>query len=76
MSSLAPAMAICFSPKPVGQFLEGSVKTTATINRKVIKAVQTSMRIEGCKPAASAKTKAQAKALMEQQRVQVSVPGK
>jgi len=56
--------------------LEGSVKTTATINRKVVKAVQTSMRIEGCKPAASAKTKAQAKALMEQQRVQVSVPRK
>lgn len=45
-------------------------------NRKVIKAVQTSMRIEGCKPAVSVKTKAQAKALMELQRGQVSVPGK
>jgi len=52
------------------------VKTTATINRKVIKAVETSMRIEGCKPDASEKTKSQAKALMEQQRVQVLVPGK
>ncbi|MFP5408191.1 MAG: hypothetical protein ACLGGY_02805 [Gammaproteobacteria bacterium] len=40
---------------------------------KVIKAVQTSMRIEGFKSAVSVKTKAQAKALMEQQRVQVSV---
>jgi hypothetical protein len=52
------------------------MKTTASLNRKVIKAVQTSMRIEGCKPAQSAKTRAQAKALMEQQGVQVSVPGK
>lgn len=49
---------------------------TASLDRKVIKAVQTSMRIEGCKPAASEKIKAQAKVLMEQQRVQVSVPGK
>jgi hypothetical protein len=52
------------------------MKTTASLNRKVIKAVQTSMRIEGCKPVQSAKTRAQAKALMEQQRVKVSVPGK
>jgi hypothetical protein len=52
------------------------MKMTASLNRKVIKAVQTSMRIEGCKPALSVKTKARAKALMEQQRVQVSVPGK
>jgi ribosomal 50S subunit-recycling heat shock protein len=52
------------------------MKTTASLNRKVIEAVQTSMRIEGCKPAQSAKTRAQAKALMEQQRVKVSVPGK
>jgi hypothetical protein len=52
------------------------VKTTANLDKKVIKAVQTSMRIEGCKPSISVKTKAQAKALMEQQRVQVSVPGK
>ena len=52
------------------------MKTTAAINMKVIKAVQTSMRIEGCKSAVSVKTKAQAKALMEQQRIQVSGPGK
>lgn len=52
------------------------MKTTVSLNRKVIKAVQTSMRIEGCKPTRSAKIKAQAKTLMEQRRVQVSVPGK
>jgi hypothetical protein len=52
------------------------MKTTASLDRKVIKAVQTSMRIEGCKPAQSVKIKAQAKALMEQRRIQVSVPGK
>lgn len=52
------------------------MKTTAAIKRKVIKAVQTSMRIEGCKPAVSEKTRARAKALMEQQRIQVSVPGR
>lgn len=52
------------------------MKTTASLNRKVVKAVQTSMRIEGCKPAQSADIRARAKALMEQQRVQVSVRGK
>jgi hypothetical protein len=52
------------------------MKTTVSLNRKVIRAVQTSMRIEGCKPTQSVKIKAQAKALMEQRRVQVSVPGK
>jgi len=50
------------------------VKTTAIINKKVIKAVETSMRIEDCRFDASKKTKAQAKTLMEQQCVQVSVP--
>ena len=52
------------------------MKTTVSLNRKVAKAVQTSMRIEGCKPAQSERIKAQAKVLMEQRRVQVSVPGK
>lgn len=49
------------------------MKTTASLNQKVAKAVQTSMRIEGCKPVLSTKTKERAKALMEQQGVKVSV---
>ena len=52
------------------------MKTTASFNRKVTQAVQTSMRIEGCKPVQSERVKTQAKVLMEQRRVQVSVPGK
>jgi hypothetical protein len=52
------------------------MQITAKLNSKVAKAVQTSMRIEGCKPVQSASIKAQAKSLMEQRRVQVSVPGK
>lgn len=52
------------------------MQITASLNKKVAKAVQTSMRIEGCKPVKSASVKAQAKALMEQRRVQVSIPGK
>ena len=52
------------------------MQITVSLNQKIIKAVQTSMRIEGCKPVQSDKIRAQAKMLMEQQRVQVSVPGK
>ena len=60
-----------------GLLLEGGkMQITADLNRKVVKAVQTSMRIEGCKPVQSANIKAQAKSLMERRRVQVSVPGK
>jgi hypothetical protein len=54
----------------------GKMQITADLNRKVVKAVQTSMCIEGYKPVQSANIKAQAKSLMEQGRVQVSVPGK
>ena len=60
----------------IGEFIGGRMKTTASLKKKVVKAVQTSMRIEGCKPVQSADVLARAKALMEQQRVQVSVPGK
>lgn len=52
------------------------MKTSDHLNSKIIKAVKTSMQIEGCKPVQSARLKAQAKTLMEQQRVQVSVRGK
>jgi hypothetical protein len=66
----------CAHPQTGGLIFGGRMKTTVSLNRKVIKAVQTSMRIEGCKPTQSVEIKAQAKALMEQRRVQVSVPGK
>ncbi len=46
---------------------------STNLNQKIEKAVQTSMRIEGCKPAQSSAVKKQAQALMEQHRVQVSV---
>lgn len=52
------------------------MRMTANLSKKVTKAVQTSMRIEGYKPDRSKQIKAQAKALMEQQGVQVSVSGK
>lgn len=45
----------------------------ANLNQKIAQAVQTSMRIEGCKPVQSVEVKKQALALMEQYRVQVSV---
>lgn len=49
------------------------MQISPTLNKKIGKAVQTSMRIEGCKPVQSAAIKKQAQALMEQHRVQVSV---
>lgn len=52
------------------------MRITASLNEKVNQAVQVSMRIEGYRPVQSQGVKAQAKALMEQQRVQVSVPRK
>lgn len=55
---------------------EGIMQTNASLNEKIVKAVQTSMRIEGYKPARSQQIKERAKALMEQQHVQVSVPRK
>ncbi len=52
------------------------MKITENLNQKLIKAVQTSMRIEGYKPVQSKQIREQAKALMEQHHVQVSVPRK
>ncbi|MDD2700278.1 MAG: hypothetical protein PHH36_03475 [Sideroxydans sp.] len=49
------------------------MQISTSLNQKIEKAVQTSMRIEGCKPAASTSVKQQAQVLMEQHRVQVSV---
>ncbi len=49
------------------------MQISADLNKKIAQAVQTSMRIEGCKPVQSDAIKQQALALMEQHRVQVSV---
>jgi hypothetical protein len=54
-------------------FRERTMQVSASLNQKIAQAVQTSMRIEGCKPVQSAAVKKQALALMEQHRVQVSV---
>jgi hypothetical protein len=53
-----------------------TMKLTASLNKKIRLAVQTSMQIEGYKSTQSPAIKDQAKALMEQHRVQVSVPRK
>lgn len=50
------------------------MRINAGLNKKLAKAVETSMRIEGYKPAQSEQVKKQAKALMEQRNVKVSVP--
>ena len=52
------------------------MKLTPQLQQKLAQAVQTSMRIEGYRAQATPKTRAAAKSLMEQQRVQVSVPAK
>lgn len=52
------------------------MRITASMNKKIIQAVQTSMQIEGYKSVPSPSIKEQAKALMEQHRVQVSVQRK
>lgn len=52
------------------------MQITASLNKKISQAVQTSMRIEGYKSASSPAVKEQVKALMEQHRVQVSVHSK
>lgn len=49
------------------------MQVSPSLNKKIAQAVQTSMRIEGCKPVQSVAVKKQAQALMEQHRVQVSV---
>jgi hypothetical protein len=52
---------------------ERTMQVSPDLNRKIAQTVQTSMRIEGCKPVQSAEIKQQAQVLMEQHRVQVSV---
>ena len=52
------------------------MKITASMNKKISQAVQTSMQIEGYKPFQSPAIKEQVKALMKQHRVKVSVQRK
>lgn len=52
------------------------MRINASLSKKLAKAVETSMRIEGYKPTRSEQVKRQAKALMEQRNVQVSIPRK
>lgn len=52
------------------------MKITASLNKQIRRAVQTSMQIEGYKPSQTPAIKEQVKALMEQYRVQVSVQRK
>ncbi len=49
------------------------MKITASLDKRIRRAVQTSMLIEGYKSAQSPAIKEQVKALMEHHRVQVSV---
>ena len=49
------------------------MQITASLNKKINQAVQTSMQIEGYKPSQLPAIKEQVKAFMEQHRVQVSV---
>jgi len=49
------------------------MQITASLNKKINQAVQTSMQIEGYKSSQSPAIKEQVKALMEQHRVQVPV---
>ena len=58
-------------------FIKGStMQVTPQLKQQLAQAVRTSMRIEGYRAPASLQVQARAKALMEQQRVQVSVPAK
>ena len=52
------------------------MQLTPNLEKKIAQAVQISMRIEGYRPVQSKQIREQAKALMEQHHVQVSVPGK
>lgn len=52
------------------------MRISTSLNKKITDAVQTSMRIEGYKPTQSVTVKEQAKVLMEQHRVQVSIQPK
>jgi len=55
---------------------EFKMKITASLNKKISQAVQTSMQIEGYKPSQSQSIKEQVRVLMEQHRVKVSVQRK
>ena len=52
------------------------MEITQQLQKRLDQAVRVSMRIEGYRPSASLQVQARAKALMEQQRVQVSIPAK
>ena len=52
------------------------MQVTPQLKQQLAQAVRTSMRIEGYRAPSSPQVQARAKALMEQQRVQVSVPAK
>lgn len=52
------------------------MNVTPQLKKKLTKAVQTSMRIEGYRAVQPSAVQAKAKALMEQRRVQVSIPNK
>jgi hypothetical protein len=56
---------------------DAAMQLPPQLQQQIAQAVRTSMRIEGyCPTTAQPQTQAQAKAIMEQQRVQVSVPAK
>ena len=52
------------------------MKVTAKLEKRITNAVRNSMLIEGYAPTQSQALKLKAKAIMEKQRVQVSVPNK
>ncbi len=52
------------------------MQVTQQLQKRLDQAVRVSMRIEGYRPSASLQVQARAKELMEQQRVQVSIPTK
>lgn len=52
------------------------MQVTQQLQKRLDQAVRVSMRIEGYRPSPSLQVQAKAKALMEQQRVKVSVPAK
>jgi hypothetical protein len=52
------------------------MQVTQQLQKRLVQAVRVSMRIEGYLPSPSLQIQAKAKALMEQQRVKVSIPNK
>ena len=53
---------------------ENTMQTNARLNEKIVKAVQTSMRIEGYQPVESSRIKERARALMVKRNVRISIP--